>query len=167
MVKYKDDRFESDILTYTYFANPIVSPQPLEPACGPTEGYTQITVKGQNFVEFGFGSAKCIFNGTYFTNATVLNKDTIVCDSPPLETLNGDMWYNVSVTLDGDYFTNATGIFSYYFQPTISSIAPSLGPLSGGTQSKILGSGFNQSNVCDLKVRYGQGHVNPTNVQKT
>ena len=85
IVKYQDDRFESDILTYTYFANPTISPQPLEPSCGPTSGFTQFKIRGSNFVEFGFGTAKCIFNGTIYMNATVLDKNSMVCDSPPLD----------------------------------------------------------------------------------
>jgi len=52
-------------------------------------------------------------------NATVIDTNTIICDSPPLESTNGDMWYNVSVSLDGDYITNATSHFNYYLQPII------------------------------------------------
>jgi hypothetical protein len=55
IVKYQNDRFESDVLTYTYFANPILNEDPLSPPCGPVEGFTQITVRGKNFVEFHFG----------------------------------------------------------------------------------------------------------------
>jgi len=57
----------------------------------------------------------------------------MVCDSPPLDSQNGDMWYNVSVTLDGDFVSEANAQFSYYDEPTIKSITPALGPLSGGT----------------------------------
>jgi len=40
-------------------------------------------------------------------NATVIDSNTIICDSPMLESLNGDMWYNVSVTLDGNDYSNS------------------------------------------------------------
>ena len=153
------------MLTFTYFATPHLIGQ-VTPACGPVKGYTQITVKGKNFNEFGDGTAKCVFNATYFMNATVLDLETIACDTPPLESTNGDMFYNVSVTLDGTFFTNATGRFNYYKELTIDSVTPSLGPLEGGTQSLITGSGFNQSNVCDLRVRYGQIHQVPSDVTK-
>lgn len=39
-------------------------------------------------------------------NATVIDDGTIYCDSPKLDGNSEDMWYNVSVTLDGDYKTN-------------------------------------------------------------
>jgi large repetitive protein len=137
IVKYQNDRFESDVLTYTYFANPVLNEDPLSPSCGPVEGFTQITVRGKNFVEFHFGQAKCIFNETMYMNATVLNSDTLVCDAPVLDTTNPEMWYKVAVTLDGTYVTNTTGIFRYYREPTMSAISPVRGPISGGTTSVI------------------------------
>jgi hypothetical protein len=51
IVKYENDRFESDLLTFKYFASPVLNEDPLSPSCGPFEGYTQITVRGKNFVE--------------------------------------------------------------------------------------------------------------------
>jgi IPT/TIG domain len=65
-------------------------------------------VRGKNFIEFGFGKAKCVFNNTYYTNATVTDPNTLYCDSPPLDSLSGDTWYNVSVSLDGDQVSNST-----------------------------------------------------------
>jgi len=150
------------VLTYTYFADPALAEQdPVQPHCGPTGGFTQVTVRGRNFVEVGFGLAKCVFNSTYRTNATVLDANTMVCDSPPLESVNGDLWYNVSVTLDGDFVANASAKFYYYENPTISSISPWLGPMSGDTESVVRGTGFDQSTICDLKVRYGRTHLVP------
>jgi len=141
-VKYSKDRFQSDVLHYTYFADPEV--QQLEPTCGPVEGYTQFVVTGKNFIEQGFGQAKCVFNETIFMNATVINPTTMVCDSPALDSVNPEMWYNVSVTLDGGAFvSNATGIFRYYHEPTLSDVTPWLGPLEGGTVSVVSGAGFN------------------------
>lgn len=48
-------------------------------------------------------------------NATIVDKSTIICDSPPLDSMNGDMWYNLSVTLDGVVQSNFTDAkFKYY-----------------------------------------------------
>jgi hypothetical protein len=88
-------------------------------------------------------------------NATVLSTNTIVCNSPPLESTTGDMWYNVSVTLDGTTIAPSEAKFKYYVQPVIDSISPALGPMEGGTNSIIRGRNFNQSNICDFVVRYG------------
>ena len=54
------------------------------PICGPTYGYTQITIKGKHFLNLGFGKAKCIFNNTIYMNATIMDETLIKCDSPPL-----------------------------------------------------------------------------------
>ena len=47
-------------------------------------------------------------------NATVIDSNTLVCDSPMLESLNGDMRYNISVTLDGQDVSNSDQKFMYY-----------------------------------------------------
>jgi len=47
-------------------------------------------------------------------NATVIDSNTLICDSPMLESLNGDMWYNISVTLDGQDVSNSDQKFMYY-----------------------------------------------------
>jgi hypothetical protein len=43
----------------------------------------------------------------------------------------------------------------YYVDPTIKAVTPNLGPISGGTVSKIMGSGFSQEGACNVTVRYG------------
>jgi|DEB0MinimDraft_12_1074336.scaffolds.fasta_scaffold02929_8 hypothetical protein len=156
-IKYSKDRFNSDTFTYEYFSDPVVNS--VEPACGPLEGYTQLTVSGSNFKEMGFGKAKCIFNETLFMNATVIDSTTLVCDSPPFESVNPEQWYNIAVTLDGDYVSPSSGVFNYYRQPKISSISPWTGPLSGGTVSTVTGHGFNQTNICNFVVRFEQKHL--------
>lgn len=48
-------------------------------------------------------------------NATVIDSTTLYCDSPPLESNEGTLFYNVSVTLDGgDFISNASAEFRYY-----------------------------------------------------
>jgi len=136
----------------------------LSPSCGPVEGYTQITVRGKNFLDFGFGRAKCVFNESIWMNATILDPTTIVCDSPMLEPSAVDMFYNLSLTLDGEVFSDTSMAFSYYRNPTITSVSPWTGPTSGGTNSTITGHGFNQTNICNLMVRYEQTHVVPLGV---
>lgn len=129
-------------MNYQYFDNPEIL-QPLQPSCGPTKGFTQILVRGKNFIEFGFGKAKCVFNNTYYTNATVTDPNTLYCDSPPLDSLSGDTWYNVSVSLDGDQVSNSTQNFTYYDDPIIQKLSPWNGPLTGDTIVHIFGKGFN------------------------
>ena len=101
-------------------------------------------------------------------NATVIDKTTLICDSPPLETTNGDMFYNVSVTLDGgEFISNASAVFKYYKQPSIDKITPWLGPIEGGTVSTVYGKGFNHTNICNFIARYEQTHISITNLTDT
>lgn len=72
---------ESGAVSFLYYDTPIVTG--LDTTCGPTYGYTQITVKGKNFIDMGFGKAKCLFNGTAM-NATIVDAENIKCSSPKL-----------------------------------------------------------------------------------
>jgi hypothetical protein len=71
------------------------------------------------------------------------------------------------VTLDGNYRTNTTGTFRYYREPTISSISPVRGPISGDTTSVIKGKGFAQKGICIPTVRYGRSHLAPKELNDT
>lgn len=90
------------------------------------KGYTQIYVTGTNFLENnGFGKALCKFNESYTTNATVVDVNTLWCDSPPLDlgdSDTGDYFYNMSVSADGESFSNANVSFLYYDDPDIRQI---------------------------------------------
>ena len=97
-------------------------------------------------------------------NATVVDKTKLYCDSPPLESTTGDMFYNISITLDGDYISPASQNFVYYDEPVIESIDPWLGPLAGSTAVTIGGRGFTNAGICDLKVRFGQHSLAPRDV---
>jgi hypothetical protein len=98
----------------------------------------------------GFGKVKCIFNGTEYMNATIMETDIIKCDSPPLPPNmgfagegNSAPFYYIAITLNGKEITNTTLKFTYYIDPKILSIDPNLGPLKGGTVSNLTGKGFN------------------------
>jgi len=69
-------------LQYLYYDDPVIDY--IYPICGPEYGYTQITVKGNNFVDMGHDKVLCVFNKTIFTNATIMDFETIKCDSPPV-----------------------------------------------------------------------------------
>lgn len=164
LIQYANDRFKSSQLTFTYFD--VAKIDHIAPACGPVHGYTQIEVKGSSFVENnGFGKAKCLFNHTYYTNATVKDSNTMYCDSPTLDLSDsetGDYFYNLSVSADGEAFSNASVLFSYYDQPIIDSVSPWLGPMDDKTTVTLEGSGFKNTNFCNPKVRFGLHALTPT-----
>jgi hypothetical protein len=157
-IKYRKDRFHAGIKTFTYFEIPVVDA--IEPACGPMRGYTQIYITGNNFNENdGFGKATCQFNGTYTTNATVVDMNTMWCDSPPLDlgdSDTGDYFYYMAVSADGEAYSVANVSFLYYDDPDIRQIMPQNGPMSDTNSVNIIGKSLNHPNMCNKKMKFGQ-----------
>ena len=87
----------------------------IHPTCGPETGHTEITAHGKNFLDMGFGRAKCIFNGHIEMNATIINSTHLQCDSPRLakDQINANMlmsnnsgiFYNMTVSMDSNVVT--------------------------------------------------------------
>lgn len=74
-------------------------------------------------------------------NATIMESDIIKCDSPPLPEgdFEGTPWFNISITLNERDVSDTHSNFTYYFDPQIKTISPNVGPIKGGTISKING----------------------------
>lgn len=150
----------SPTVQFLYYDKPIV--EGIEPSCGPEYGLTQLTVKGKNFIDMGHDQVLCVFNKTTFTNATIMDSETIMCDAPSIlneqgysKITNSLIWYNVNVTVDGGReLAGPSFKFTYYKDPKITDISPNSGPISGGTKVKILGSGFNQEGACNKIARF-------------
>ena len=158
-VSYAGEHETSGTLPFLYYESPVVTA--MEPSCGPVTGYTQVTVKGRNFFNMGFGRAKCVFNNTIYMNATIMDETTIHCDSPMLdsEAQGADSkapFYYLYVTLNGGKeLSEQLRKFTYYWDQSIRSVLPNKGPLKGGTKSMIEGKGFRQEGACNVTVRYG------------
>jgi hypothetical protein len=135
----------------------------VSPSCGPMSGFTQIAVRGENFMDLGRDQIMCAFKqedssdimpdgGThdyYLTNASIINNTFLYCDTPSLLNKQGyamDMdnsWFDVFVSLDGGTEISEThGRFEYYQDPFINSLSPVLGPMHGGTLVTVNGTGF-------------------------
>lgn len=136
---YEGDGHPNPVADFLYYETPEV--HSLDSTCGPTYGYTQITVNGKHFVDMGFGKAKCVFNNTKMMNATIINEKTIKCSTPKL---NNDqagldpkfMFFYVGVTLNGIENSDSLIKFNYYPDPRIEAVNNSpVGPVTGGTVS--------------------------------
>ncbi len=166
-VTYEEDgeKSKSSSLPFMYYESPEV--HSIFPECGPNYGYTQITVTGKNFVNMGLNKAKCIFNGQKAMNVTIINETTLMCSSPPLTRSESlmpalDQRHTLEVTLNGAETTYNKIKFAYYPDPEIQQVLNSeLGPVSGGTESTLVGRGFKHENVCNLKIRYGALETTP------
>ena len=72
---YEGEKYTSETIQYLYYETPMLVA--VEPSCGPVSGYTQIEIVGKNFIDMGFGKAKCVFNDTIWMNATIISQDLI------------------------------------------------------------------------------------------
>lgn len=118
-------------------------------------------LKGEAFIEPGFGLAKCVFNATWYMNATVADNTTLYCNTPELimEEEGDAMFYEVYVSLDGENFSDDFVIFNYYDDIEIQDVIPWLGPQSGGSDVKIYASHLDHPHICDISVRFGANEL--------
>jgi hypothetical protein len=109
----------------------------ISPASGSTAGGTSVTITGTGFT----GATTVRFGVTpNATGAMTVNSDTsITVTSPP-----GSAG-TVDVTVSNPWGTSdtvAADQFTYVAAPTVTSISPTSGPVSGGTSVTITGTGF-------------------------
>lgn len=120
--------------TYTAAASSAVSLSGISPSQGPTTGGTAVTLTGTGFQT----GATVAFGSVQSTAVTVASSTQINAMSPPENT------GTVSITVAGSNSQSASlpSAFTYTSGPSVSSVSPSSGPVSGGTTVTILGSGF-------------------------
>ena len=168
-VATRDEEYSSGINTqFTYYDTPII--HFIEPACGPSTGYTQITVFGENFPVGYSNNVKCLFNGEIKTDATIMNYNELKCDSPALPTKPGSeeaaiQTYNLTILVNEDVEAGPVQHFYYYKSPVISGISPIMGGVDGDTTVKISGSGFAQPGACNITTRFATYHAKPVLVE--
>jgi hypothetical protein len=108
----------------------------INPNQGPVAGGTQVTINGSGFTGFtGVG-----FGGTNAPTANLVSDSQITATSPP-----GNAAGDVQVTVVTPAGTSNAVTFTYQppgAGPNIIGITPMQGPVGGGTQVTINGSGF-------------------------
>jgi hypothetical protein len=133
----------------------VVLPPPtiadINPTKGPLAGGTQIFIAGTGFqvgVQVKIGNLDC-------ANISRLSDTVITCLSPaqnqaglvPVSVINPD---NQSVVNSSPGFTYEAA--NNVIAPTISNIAPSKGPVAGGTPIVISGTGFVNGNALNISI---------------
>ncbi|GIT79810.1 hypothetical protein LLS1_14790 [Leifsonia sp. LS1] len=116
--------------TFTFLAAPTVGS--LTPTSGPETGGTAVTITGTGFT----GATGVTFGGTAGTAFTVVDDTTITVSTPAHAPGAADV---VVQSPNGD---SAPGSFTFVALPAISSLAPTSGPVTGGTPVTITGTGF-------------------------
>jgi hypothetical protein len=117
---------------YTYQAPPTISS--VAPASGPNSGSTTVVITGTNFSNM----LSVAFDG--LAAAYVVNSPTqITVNLAPNHTGYGAKPVDVVVTNTGGSATLTGG---YTYTPTLSSVSPNSGPVTGGNSVTLTGNGF-------------------------
>ncbi len=116
---------------FTYIAAPTITT--VAPSSGPLAGGTSVVITGTGFT----GTSAVSFGGTAATSYRVDSATQITAVAPA----GSAGTVAVAVTTTGGT-ASASGTFTYTAAPTITTVAPSSGPLAGGTSVVITGTGF-------------------------
>jgi large repetitive protein len=134
---------------FTYLAAPTVTG--ISPAQGPAAGGTTVTITGTGFS----GSLSVNFGTITASNVSIVSPTQITAISPP----NSAGTVHVTVTgLGGTTATSSADQFTYLAAPSVTGVSPAVGPVTGGTQVTITGTGFTGATVV------GFGSIAATNV---
>ena len=120
--------------SFTYIGPPPPIVTSISPATGPTAGGTSVTIIGNRFEN---GTTATI-GGNACLLVNVINASTITCTTPAGSVGNAPV---VVVNPDGQSAVLSSN-FVYIPPPTIASISPDTGTISGGTIVTITGTNF-------------------------
>ena len=132
----------NDAYTYTT-TDPTISS--VTPNQGPTTGGTGITINGDNFPTDGTNVDATLTDPgnsdtpVACTNVVVVSSTQITCDTPAA---TGEGLSDVTVSVPGETPATSDDAFNYVNAPTVDSISPNQGPITGGTPITITGTGF-------------------------
>ena len=109
----------------------------LTPTAGPIAGGTSVTITGTGFVS---GDTAVVIGGnTVSAGLVTVNSSTSLTFSTPAHAVGN---VAVSVATSGGSSGAVPGGFTYVDVPTTTSLAPTAGPIAGGTSVTIIGTGF-------------------------
>ena len=138
---------------FTYVAVPTISS--LSPSSGPAAGGTNVTIVGTNFQ-----SGAVVKFGAVTGTTTSVTATTIVARSPA----QAVGVVTVTVTNPSGQVATAAQTFRYLAAaPTVSGMSPLSGPVAGGTNVTISGSGFQNGVI----VRFGSLQATVSSVTTT
>jgi hypothetical protein len=124
----------------------------LSPSSGSANGGTSAFVFGSGFLNDSAGTPSLSFGGVEASGITVLDNTSMLCQTPA-----GIPAAMVDIVLNN---ANGQAILIGGFQydapaPTLSSIAPTEGPPTGGTSVMLTGTGFLDHNPGNTNVLFG------------
>ncbi|KUL84836.1 hypothetical protein ZTR_08225 [Talaromyces verruculosus] len=116
--------------SFSFQPAPVISS--ITPTAGPTSGGTTVTITGA-----GLFNTLDVYFGTTPATAFTVNSDNSITATAPAGTAGA-----VSVTATTTSATSNGASFTYDTAPTLDSISPSSGPIAGGNNVTLGGTGF-------------------------
>ncbi|MFZ4505871.1 MAG: IPT/TIG domain-containing protein, partial [Microbacteriaceae bacterium] len=147
----------SNLSSFTYMAAPAITT--ITPARGGITGNTNVTITGVGFGNSGTPSVT--FGGTSATNIVRVNDSTITATTPA----NSGGAKTVVVTPASAPAISKASAYTYDL-PTITSISPNSGVVTGGNKVTIVGSGFGDSGTPTVRVN-GTAATNVVRISST
>jgi hypothetical protein len=118
-------------------SGPVPTVTGVSPNSGLISGGTNVTITGTGFS----GATSVTFGAAGATNVDVVNDSTITATSPSIS--SGGIDDVIVTTPGGSSPTSTADQFTYtYPVPLVTSLSPTSGPASGGTNVIVVGSGF-------------------------
>jgi hypothetical protein len=149
---------------FTYLSAPTVSS--VTPSSGPTSGGTPLIITGSGFtpgaiVTIGQGHGRS--GALPVADVKVVSPDEITAVTPG--GAKAGTW-GVYIADAGGYSATGSGdSFTYAAVPTVSSVTPDSGPVSGGTPISITGTGFATGATVTFAQSGGSASITATDVK--
>jgi len=153
---HSDPTISGDPLLFTVYELLEVRVSEIQPNAAPAGEATTVILRGEGFVDFGPGQLVCVLHDfpeiggpvqtvtSTVLAATLLDQGRMLCPLPASVATSGRFYLGASLNAFVEGLTPlSTGSpFTFYAQPVITSIHPTVGPSAGGTEVTIRGSSF-------------------------
>lgn len=135
---------------FQYYEQPIVNS--IYPKSGPNVGHGKIRFTGEKFrSDFQLAEVYCKV-GESLGKATIIDTKNMECEISELPLTGSENSFPASVSLNKASWTQ-TNSNTFYTPYGIHHISPNSGPVQGGTEITVYGSGF--VNTGDARCRFG------------
>ena len=111
----------------------------ISPSFGAMSGGTTVEIQGRYFREDV--ENLCVF-GTHAVSAQYISSSKLVCETPSSHNVDDDTEVNVYVTSNSVDMSDGDVKFDYVLPPSLTSIFPTQGVVTGGTKITIRGEHF-------------------------
>ena len=123
----------TDVVAFEYV--PVLSISSFSPSGGPAQGGTQVILRGSGIRRGPNATCKI---GDATVPASFWDGERLVCSTP---TMVPTMTYQLGASVNGQNYAVALRGFRSYGAPHISHLSLTHGPMSGGTELMLHGSG--------------------------